>query len=49
MPHMTELDEPCRGVDGAFISSVYKLIPIHNLLHEIKTESVGYDVVLSYE
>ena len=29
---MTELDEPFRGVGGAFKSSIDKLIPIRNVL-----------------
>ena len=32
MPLMTELDEPFSGFDGAFKSSVEKLIPICDLI-----------------
>ena len=46
---MTELDEPFSGVGRAFKPSGDKLIPIHNLLPWKTTESVGYDVVRSYE
>ena len=46
---MTELDGPFSGFGGDFKLSVYKLIPIRNLLPWKKTESVGYDVVRSYE
>ena len=46
---MTELDETFNGFDGAFKSSIEKLIPICNLLTWKTTESVGYDVVWSYE
>ena len=46
---MTELDEPFRGVDGAFKPPGEKSIPVQNLLPFKKTESVGCDVVQSHE
>ena len=46
---MAEFDEPFSGVDGAFKSSVEKLIHIHDLLPWNTTESMGYDVIRSYE
>ena len=46
---MNELDEPFNVFDGAFRSCMEKLIPIHDLLPWKTTESVGYDVVRSYE
>ena len=46
---MNELDEPFSAVDGAFKSSLDKLIPIHDLLPWKTTESVGYDAEWSYE
>ena len=46
---MTELDELFSGVYEEFKSYVEKLILIRNLLPWKITESMGYDVVLSYE
>ena len=46
---MTELDEQFSGVDGGFKSSVDKVRPIRGLLPTKITESMGYDVVRSYE
>ena len=46
---MTELDEPFRGVDGAFKSSVDKSIPIHGLLTRKTPEPMGYDAEILYE
>ena len=46
---MTELNEPFRGVDGAFQSFLYKLIPRSNLPPWKTTEYVGYYAVQSHE
>ena len=46
---MTEFDEPCSRVYGAFKLFVDKLIHIPNLLYLKRTEYVGYDIVQSYE
>ena len=46
---ITELDEQYSGFDGAFKSSIEKLIHIRNLLPLKATESVVYDVIRSYE
>ena len=46
---MTEIDEPFRGFDGFFISSVKTKIPMHDLPPRETTKYEGYDVVLSYE
>ena len=45
---MTELDEPFSIFDEALKQSVDKLILIRDL-PLFKTESVGYDIVWSYE
>ena len=37
------------GVDGAFKSYAEKVIPKHDFTYWITTESMGYDVVRSYE
>ena len=46
---MTEFVGPFFGVDGAFKSSVNKLIPILYFLPWETTESIRYGVVWSYE
>ena len=46
---MTEIDESFSGFDGAAKSYVQKLIPISDLFSLKKTESMGYDVLWSYE
>ena len=45
---MTELDEPFSVVGGAFKSYAYKLITTRDLLPWKPTESVGYDILMSY-
>ena len=45
---ITEIDEPFSGADGAFKSSVKKLIPICGLL-PIKKNSMGYGGEWSYK
>ena len=49
IPQRTELDEPFSGVEGSFKLYVDKLIPIRDLLPWKTSESVGYDIVRSYE
>ena len=49
LPLMTEFVEPHFGVDGAFKSSVGKLIPILYLIPWETTECMGCGRVHSYE
>ena len=46
---ITEFYEPFSGVDGAFKSSVEKLLRIQGLLPRKKNQSLGYDVERSYK
>ena len=49
IPLITELDEPITKVYGYFKSYLEKLVSIHDFIPWKITESMGYDVVWSYE
>ena len=46
---MTKLNELFSELDGDCKSSIYKLIPIRDLIYWKTKKSVGYDVVCPYE